>query len=102
MKLTTEQKVAIREILKTKLSMGISNVVFEKSDGTIRTMKGTRDADFMPTMQTGKLTESTRKESTDMISVFDVELGAWRGFSIDKLISVNGMKVEHLLQFIGK
>lgn len=102
MKLTTEQKVAIREILKTKLSMGISNVVFEKSDGTIRAMKGTRDADFMPTMQTGKLTESTRKESTGMIPVFDVELGAWRGFSIDKLISVNGMKVEHLLQFIGK
>ncbi|QPP47236.1 hypothetical protein [Shigella phage Sfk20] len=56
----------------------------------------------MPTMQTGKLTESARKESTDMIPVFDVELGAWRGFSIDKLISVNGMKVEHLLQFIGK
>ncbi|VUF55885.1 Phage tail fibers [Escherichia phage T4_ev151] len=102
MKLTTEQKVAIREILKTKLSMGVSNVVFEKSDGTIRIMKGTRDADFMPTMQTGKLTESTRKESTDMIPVFDVELGAWRGFSIDKLISVNGMKVEHLLQIIGK
>lgn len=102
MKLTTEQKVAIREILKTKLSMGVSNVVFEKSDGTIRAMKGTRDADFMPTMQTGKLTESTRKESTDMVPVFDVELGEWRGFSIDKLISVNGMKVEHLLQFIGK
>ncbi|QDB71872.1 hypothetical protein HWC54_gp200 [Klebsiella phage Marfa] len=107
MKLTTDQKIALREVLKVKLSMGISDVVFEKADGTIRTMKGTRDKDVVSSLVGAEIYESyvnpskPRKESTDMVPLFDTELKQWRGFSIDKLISVNGMKAEHLLQFVG-
>ena len=108
MKLTIEQKIALREILKTKLAMGVSEVVFEKADGTIRTMSATRDKAVVTTLVGAEVFESyvspakPRKESTDMIPAFDATIKAWRGFSIDKLISVNGMKVEHLLQFVGK
>lgn len=107
MKLTTEQKIALREVLKVKLSMGVSAVVFEKADGTIRTMKGTRDKDVVSSLAGAEIYESyvnpakPRKEATDMVPLFDTELKQWRGFSIDKLISVNGMKAEHLLQFVG-
>lgn len=107
MKLTTEQKIALREVLKVKLSMGVSAVVFEKADGTIRTMKGTRDKDVVSSLVGAEIYENyvnpakPRKESTDMVPLFDTELKQWRGFSIDKLISVNGMKAEHLLQFVG-
>lgn len=107
MKLTTDQKIALREVLKVKLSMGVSAVVFEKADGTIRTMKGTRDKDVVSSLVGAEIYENyvnpskPRKESTDMVPLFDTELKQWRGFSIDKLISVNGMKAEHLLQFVG-
>lgn len=107
-KLTVEQKIALREILKTKLSMGTSDIVFEKADGTIRTMKGTRDKDVVSGLVGVEVFESyvspakPRKEAVDMVPLFDTEIKQWRGFSIDKLISVNGMKVEHLLQFVGK
>ena len=39
MKLTTEQNIHIRETLKAVLSMGESQIVFEKADGTIRTLR---------------------------------------------------------------
>lgn len=107
-KLTVEQKIALREILKTKLAMGTSDIVFEKADGTIRTMKASRDKDVIAKLVPVEIYESyvnpakPRKEAVDMVPAFDTEIKQWRGFSIDKLISVNGMKVEHLLQFVGK
>lgn len=103
MKLTTEQKISIREVLKTILSMNISEIVFEKADGTIRTIKATRDADLISSI----LGESTapskgkRTESTEMLPCFDTVKGEWRGFSFEKIISVNGTKIEHLLQLVG-
>ena len=35
-----------------------------------------------------------------MLPVYDTEKEQWRGFSFEKLISVNGVKVEHLIQLI--
>ena len=108
MKLTIEQKIALREVLKTKLAMGTSDIVFEKADGTIRTMKASRDKQVISDLVGEEIYESyvnpskPRKEATDMVPAFDTDIKQWRGFSIDKLISVNGMKVDHLLQFVGK
>lgn len=107
MSLTDEQKIALREVLKTKLAMGVSEVVFEKADGTIRTMKASRDRDVISGLVDPAIYESyvnpakPRKESVDMVPTFDTEIKQWRGFSIDKLISFNGMKFEHLVKFIG-
>lgn len=106
-KLTIEQKIALREILKTKLAMGVSQIVFEKANGTIRSMKGTRDKDVISSLASAEIYENyvnpakPRSESVDMVPLFDTEIKEWRGFSINQLISVNGMKVSHLLQFVG-
>ena len=59
-KLTEDQKVQIRETLKPILARGESQVVFEKVDGTIRSLRCTRDS----------------------------------------IVSVNGVKVEHLLKLV--
>ncbi|AWD90375.1 tail fiber protein [Erwinia phage Cronus] len=104
LKLTETQKVSIRELLKTKLSHGTTTIVFEKADGTVRVLKGTRDKDIISEVIGESEYENyvnpkkARKEAVDMVPVFDTELESWRGFSIDKLISVNGVKVEHLVQ----
>lgn len=102
MKLTTEQNIHIRETLKAVLSMGESQIVFEKTDGTIRTLRCTRDKDIIPSDLVESTTKSARAESTTSLPVYDTEKEGWRSFTFDKLISVNGMKVEHLLQMIGK
>lgn len=103
-KLTEEQKISLREILKTRLSHGVTDIVFEKADGTVRILKGTRDKDVISNLLSEEAYESyvnpakPRKEAVDMVPVFDTELSAWRGFTIEKLISINGVKVEHLVQ----
>lgn len=106
-KLNEDQKVALREVLKTKLAMGTSEIVFEKADGTMRVMKASRDKDVISGLVDPAIYESyvnpskPRKEAVDMVPAFDTELKQWRGFSIDKLISFNGMKMEHLVKFVG-
>ncbi len=57
MKLTKDQKIQVRETLKAILSNGESQVVFEKADGTILSMRCTRDSDSIPS----DLVESTVK-----------------------------------------
>ncbi|ARB06005.1 gp31.1 conserved hypothetical protein [Yersinia phage phiR1-RT] len=102
MSLSVEQKIAIRELSKTILADGISEVVFEKKDGSIRVMKSTRDKTVISGLVGESVYESyinpekPRAESVDMIPVFDVEAKAWRGFSLDKLISINSTKIETL------
>ena len=59
MNLTKDQKIQVRETLKAILSNGESQVVFEKADGTIRSMRCTRDADTIPS----DLVESTVKSA---------------------------------------
>lgn len=98
-KLSETQRVHIREILKTKLSHGKTTVVFEKADGTIRVLTATRDKDLLPRSESAD--NKTRKESVDMIPVFDTDIQEWRGFSIDKLVSINGVKIEHLVKLVS-
>ncbi|QQG32231.1 hypothetical protein CkP1_0230 [Citrobacter phage CkP1] len=101
MKLTNDQKVQVRETLKAILSTGESLVVFEKADGTIRSMRCTRDKDILPSdFEVVAESQVKRKEAVDMLPVYDTEKESWRAFSFDKLISVNGVKAEHLVQLI--
>lgn len=103
-KLTDDQKIQIRETLKSILSNGESQVIFEKVDGTIRALRCTRDAGIIPS----DLVESTdnkpkvaRKESIDALPVWDTESHAWRSFKFDSMVSVNGVKIEHLLKLVN-
>lgn len=100
MKLTKDQKIQVRETLKAILSNGESQIVFEKADGTIRSMRCTRDSDSIPSDLVESTVKSARAESVDMLPVYDTEKEQWRGFSFEKLISVNGVKAEHLVQLI--
>lgn len=103
MKLTTDQKIALREMLKAVLSTGTSTVVFEKADSTIRAMKATRDKEIIgaTVFESYVNPVKPRAESAEMLPCFDVESQAWRGFSFERIISVNGVKVEHLVKLVG-
>lgn len=102
MSLSIDQKIAIRELSKTILADGVSEVVFEKKDGSIRVMKSTRDKAVISDLVGEAVYESyinpekPRTESVDMVPVFDIDAKSWRGFSIEKLISINSTKIETL------
>ena len=101
-KLTEQEKVSIRETLKSILAKGESQVVFEKVDGTVRVLRCTRDGDIVPSdlVESTNSPKKARTESVDALPVWDTEAHAWRSFKFDSLISVNGVKVEHLLALV--
>lgn len=95
-----EQLIKLRELLKTKLSVGVTEIIFEKADGTIRVINATRDDEYIPAENI--ITDTSRAESDHMIPVWDIVNNGWRGFSIDSVISVNGVKFEHLVKLTEK
>lgn len=93
--LTEQETIRLREKVKTILSVGTHEVVFEKADGSIRRMSCTRDLDLLPYIK-----ESAFEPSNDpvhFIRVFDAKILDFRSFRFDKLISINGLQTETLL-----
>lgn len=78
-----------RDAIASLLKNDVLCVHFTKKDGTLRTMKCTLKDDLLPVVEsTGT---STRKQSENTLSVFDLESNGWRSFVIDsvKCISFN-------------
>lgn len=103
MKLTEKQRLHLRDILKSALATGVSEVVFEKADGSIRVLKATRDAKIIPQKPISEnavvVEVKPRKESTTTLPVYDVESG-WRSFKIESLVSINGLKADALVRLV--
>jgi hypothetical protein len=76
------------EINKTELIglliAGPVSVTFTKADGTDRVMKCTKWMDLIPEENHPKK-ESTGDNTSDNITVFDLEKGGWRSFNITKV-----------------
>lgn len=102
--LTETDQISLREFLKTKLSVGLHEIVFEKKDGSIRVLRGTRDPEiigketFDSYINKPKKDGSKRVESTTAVPTFDSEIQQWRSFSTDVLISIDGISTSILLK----
>ena len=68
------------------LANGPALVTFEKKDGTLRTMRATRAPALLPNGAV-KGTD-TRKDQGNLIAVYDLDAGSWKGFFFDKMISI--------------
>lgn len=102
--LTEQDKIKLREHLKAVLSVGEHIVVFEKKNGDVRVLKGTRDPNlisqelFEKRMNPAPKADGTpRVESVDSLPTFDVEANDWRSFSFGSLIGVDGININTLL-----
>lgn len=69
-----------------KLSTEICEIVFEKRDGSQRTMICTLKPDLLPYVSTSNMNESIRQNN--FIPVYDLEERAWRSFKPSNLISL--------------
>ena len=74
----------VREELIGLLGEGPVSVTFTKADGTDRVMKCTKWMDLIPEENHPK-TQSTGDNTSDNITVFDLEKGGWRSFNITKV-----------------
>lgn len=79
--------------LKEQLQSGIVTVVFEKVDGTIRSMQCTLNSEFMPPQLLTEQQEAAkiRNENADLLAVWDVENNGWRSFHVSKVKHVLGV-----------
>jgi hypothetical protein len=68
------------------LANGPALVTFEKKDGTLRTMRATRNPDLLPAGAV-KGTD-TRKDQGNLIAVYDLDAGAWKGFFFDRMVAI--------------
>lgn len=67
------------------LAAGPALVTFTKKDGTDRTMRCTRNPDLMPA---GAVRGTdTRKDQGNLIAVWDLDAGAWKGFFFNKMVA---------------
>lgn len=73
------QRNWIQSLLKTK----VCKVVFEKIDGSERTMICTLKEDLLPTLGESK---TTKTPNETVMPVWDVEAQSWRSFRVDSVI----------------
>ena len=75
--------------LKQKLQGDIATVVFEKADGSLREMRCTLLAEYLPAPAGPQLLqENVRAENPNVLSVWDIENGGWRSFRMDSIKSI--------------
>jgi hypothetical protein len=67
-----------------KLKDGIVTVVFEKVDGSTRTMKGTLLGEYLPQKEYDP-NKPERAVSDESVSVWDIEKNGWRSFRVDSV-----------------
>lgn len=73
------------ETLKYHLSRDIVNVIFQKKDGSERTMRCTLSDVVIPEEKKPKGTG--RASSDEVLPVFDIDIMEWRSFRLDSVKS---------------
>jgi hypothetical protein len=85
--LDAEQRLAYRADIQRFLTENTATVEFRKADGSVRTMRCSLRAEDRPA-PTERRTDRVRPENTETLSVVDLDIGEWRSFRIDSLLSV--------------
>ena len=73
--------------LKETLADGVATVTFEKIDGSLREMRCTTNPDLMP-KQLLREEGNTRTTPDGLMVVYDLDLGEYRSFRLDRVKSV--------------
>ena len=82
-----EDSIVGQETLKMELANGVVTVVFEKNDGTERTMNCTLSEDIVPPLDT-TVVKQKRIQNPDVLAVWDTDNNGWRSFRFDSIKSI--------------
>jgi len=78
-------QVSLLNKLVENLHNEVYTVSFTKKDGTVRNMKCTLRADYLPSKTESEST-GTKKVNPDVLAVWDLEKSEWRSFRKDSVI----------------
>jgi hypothetical protein len=70
---------------KKILKESVANVIFSKADGSERKMRCSLRAEDLPPVESSKIEGSSKKPSTTVVSVWDLDNQGWRSFRIDSV-----------------
>jgi hypothetical protein len=73
--------------LKNTLQNGIATVTFEKADGTLRDMRCTLLASYLPEQIVDE-NKKVRAENDAVLAVWDIDNGGWRSFRMDSIKNI--------------
>lgn len=84
----------IRAEYSKALREGECNIVFVKMDNTQRTMRATLNSEMIDKMAlpSSHSNRSSKKQDNNVIAVVDLDLGEWRTFRIDRVITFERVK----------
>lgn len=82
---------ALKTDLTEALNSGKATVTFTKKDGSKRVMTCTTSTSLIPV--SGTPGTSTRAKNPDAVPVYDLDLGEWRSFRWDSVISAEVVDV---------
>ena len=83
---TDRLPIVIKTLFKNVLKKAVCTVEFTKVNGDSRTMRCTLKPDLLPTAVLNEDEPVTqRAENPHVVSVWDVDLQAWRGFRWDSV-----------------
>lgn len=85
-RLSIDERDNYQEWVVELLKSSIMTVVFNKKDGSERTMKCTLMQEALPVIL--DKSKSTKAKNPDVCPVFDIENNAWRSFRFDSIIRV--------------
>lgn len=77
-----------RAFYQNILRKGVHTIVFEKADGTLREMEATLDPEMVLAI-VGEPKGTERKPNEKTLPVLDMEAGAWRAFTVSKLVTID-------------
>ena len=76
-----------RGVLKLELMQKVLKVVFQKQDGSERTMNCTLNEDIVPPLDT-TVVKQKRIQNPDVLAVWDIDNNGWRSFRFDSVKSI--------------
>jgi hypothetical protein len=80
------------------LKVGVVEVEFLKKDGSNRVMRCTLSGEIIPEQEyivvEGESSSVKHQKSADLMSVYDIDSGGWRSFSLARLLDVREAKAE--------
>lgn len=84
---TDEKNALLAKIARSKMHKGVARITFYKADGTLRTAIATTSDGVV-----GTQTKSGRYQyDENHTPFFDLNLGRWRSFCNDRLVSVESL-----------
>lgn len=101
--LTESEKVIVKRCVEAILRLGEHQVVFEKTDNSIRVAQATLNEKLIVNETNKELFEKEtkpaviRRESFEACRFYEVGNG-WRSFQLQRLISIGSLKVQDLIR----